>query len=93
MARIVLIPSLPSGMGLDIIAKLPRGFAVQVSDSELAALQARGVGTAELFADFNEWAAAVHGLTKEAALAAITGRQDTVIAALPSSQRGQFGVA
>ena len=93
MPRIVLIPSLPSGLGLDLIAHLPRGIAVQVSDSELAALQARGVATAELFLDFNAYAATVHNQTTEDALAAISGRQDAAIAALSGADRNQFGVA
>jgi hypothetical protein len=92
VAHIVLVPNVPAGLVLDVIMHTPRGYVVQVSDTELEVLHTRGVAAAELYASGNDWAAAVHGRTATEALAAITDRQDTAIAALDAAEQGQFGV-
>jgi hypothetical protein len=93
MGRIILLPSLPAGIGLDVISQTPRGFVVQASDSELETLRSRGVPIAELYASGNDYVAALHGKSADEAMATLTAHHDTVIAALDPAERDQFRVA
>jgi hypothetical protein len=84
---------MPENMALDFIFRTEAGIAVQVSDEEIQALRAQQIPVIDLYASGNEYAAAVHGLNKEQALAALTSAGNTALAALTPEERSQFGVA
>ncbi|MBV9773307.1 MAG: hypothetical protein JO040_05125 [Gemmatimonadetes bacterium] len=91
--RIVLVPAIPAGMALDVVFRSPRGLAVQVTEAEAAELRRRGVPVAELYPSGNEYAAAVAGLSRDEAVAALESAQGTALAALDPGDRDRFGVA
>lgn len=90
---VVLVPALPSGLPLDVLFLTPRGAAVLVDPDMLQALRDLGVPAVELFASGDEYAAAVSGLSRDAAIAAVEAIQDRALAALTPEERGRFGVA
>jgi len=91
MGRIALIPRVPAGMSLDLIFKISGAIAIQASDGEIQTIKQAGVAVAEIYPSGNEYAAAMHDLTTEAALAAMETTKKRALAALTLSERRQFG--